>query len=99
MAPLLKIESFSGVFPDERTHCNVTPVHKGEAADIPENYRPISVVPVMAKVLEKIVTHQLLSYFEDCQSLSPFLRAYRGGRSMHRAIAFGCCGLYYPGSG
>ena len=37
---------------------NVTPVHKGGSVDDPSNYRPISVVSVAAKVLEKLIaTH------------------------------------------
>ena len=32
---------------------NVTPVHIGGDADDPGNYRPISAVPIVAKVLEK----------------------------------------------
>ena len=67
MNPLTKLFNKSlqtGVFPNEWKRCNVTPVHKGGASNTPGNYRPISVVPVVAKVLEKIVAHQLHSYFE-----------------------------------
>ena len=87
--PLTKLYNKSlqtGVFPNEWKHCNVTPVHKGGASDIPGNYRPISVVPVVAKVLEKIVAHQLHSYFEDCQSLSPFQSAYCRGKSTEQLL-------------
>ena len=55
--PLTKLFNKSlqtGVFPNEWKRCNVTPVHKGGASDIPGNHRPISVVPVVAKVLEKM---------------------------------------------
>ena len=32
------------------------PVHKGGTPDDPSDYRPIAVVPVVAEVLEKIVS-------------------------------------------
>ena len=54
----------TGVFPDDWKRCNVTPVHKGGSSSAPGNYRPISVVPVVAKILEKVVAQQLSSYFE-----------------------------------
>ena len=38
---------------------NVTPVHKGGNTDDPGNYRPISVVPIVAKVFEKMIASQL----------------------------------------
>ena len=39
------------------------------SCSVPGNYCPISVVPVVAKVLEKVVTKQLYPYFESCQCL------------------------------
>ena len=38
-------------------------VHKGGASNVPNNYRPIAVVSVVAKVLEKIVATKLSAYF------------------------------------
>ena len=45
----------TGVFPDDWKRCNVTPVHKGASSSAPGNYHPISVVPVVVKILEKVV--------------------------------------------
>ena len=87
--PLTKLFNKSlqtGVFPNEWKHCNVTPVHKGGASDIPGNYRPISVVPVVAKVLERMVAQQLHIYFEDCHGLTPFQCAYQKGKSTEQLL-------------
>ena len=89
VGPLTKLYNRSlqsGVFPTEWKRCNVTPIHKGGPSDIPGNYRPISVVPVVAKLLEKIVAHQLQSYFENCHSLSPLQGAYRRGKSTEQLL-------------
>ena len=40
----------AGVFPFEWKTSRVTPIHKGGAKDDPNNYRPISVISVVAKV-------------------------------------------------
>ena len=49
----------SGIFPSDWKCARVTPLFKqGEASDL-NNYRPISVISVLAKVFEMIVYHQL----------------------------------------
>ena len=60
---------------------HITPVHKGGSLDEPSNFRPISVVSVVAKILEKIVSTQLSSYLEDHKLLHPHQGAYRHGKS------------------
>ena len=47
----------------------VTPVHKGGDDNNPTNFCPISVVPIVAKVLEKLIANQLTAYLEDHQLL------------------------------
>lgn len=42
-----------------------TPLYKKGDQDAAENYRPISLLPVFSKVLEKIISIQLCKYFED----------------------------------
>ena len=60
---------------------SITPIHKGGSHDDPSNYRPISVVPILAKILEKIVSNQLSSYLEENQLLHPHQGAFRCGKS------------------
>ena len=48
----------------------------------------ISVVPIIAKVLEKLVASQLNSYCEENQLLSPYQGAYRCGRSTEQILLF-----------
>ena len=61
----------------------VTPVFKkGEKSDL-NNYRPISVIPVVSKVFEKIVYDQLYQYLNDNQLLSS---CQSGFRSLHSTL-------------
>ena len=58
----------------------ITPVYKGGKCDDPSNYRPILVVPILAKVLEKFVSVQLIQYLEN-NLLHPHQGAFRCGKS------------------
>ena len=40
----------------------IFPIHKGGPTDDPSNYRPISVLPVLSKIIEKHVTKHLFGY-------------------------------------
>ena len=51
-----------GIFPSIWKYANVQPVHKKENRQIKTNYRPISLLPVCGKILEKIIlTNCILS--------------------------------------
>jgi len=66
----------NGVIPSAWKQSHITPVHKGGPLDNPSNYRPISVLPITVKVLEKIVASQFSSYLEENQLLHPHQGAF-----------------------
>ena len=80
LTQLYNISLLTGAFPSDWKHSHITPVHKDGPFDDPSNF-PISVVPVLAKILEKIVSIQLSSYLEQQSLLHPHQGAYRCGRS------------------
>ena len=43
-----------GIFPQEWKASRVSPVYKNGSRNNPSNYRPISVIPPIAKILEKL---------------------------------------------
>ena len=61
----------TGIFPDEWKSARITPLFKkaGSRSD-PSNYRPISIIPVVAKVFEQIVYDQLYHYLNENDLLS-----------------------------
>ena len=66
-----------GIFPDERKLCNTVPVPKcGMSADA-SNYRPISILPVLSKVAEKLIFKPLYKYLESQKLLADRQYAYR----------------------
>ena len=70
----------TGMFPDKLKIAKVIPIHKKCDATIFNNYRPISLLPAISKVLEKIIYDQLSCYLNDSKLL--FNNQY-GFRSMH----------------
>ena len=68
------------MFPDKLKIAKVIPIHKKGDATVFNNYRPISLLPAISKVLEKIIYDQLSCYLNDSKLL--FNNQY-GFRSMH----------------
>ena len=52
-------------FPSKWKQANVTPVPKSGDMRLVNNFRPVSVIPVLAKVFETVVHHQLYEYLES----------------------------------
>jgi hypothetical protein len=55
----------TGVFPDEWKCSKVIPLFKNGSHSELNNYRPISIIPVVAKVFERIVYDQVLAYINN----------------------------------
>ena len=54
----------SGIFPDQWKEANVTPVHKKKDKQTVSNYRPISLLPIFAKIFERIIFKNLYNYLK-----------------------------------
>ena len=66
--PLTKLFNFSlssGKFPDQWKQAHVTPVHKKNDRQDKNNYRPISLLPNLGKILERLVFKHLYKYCID----------------------------------
>ena len=70
-----------GVFPEIWKCANVVPVHKKNEKNIKSNYRPISLLPIFGKVLEKLIYDSLYSHLVSCDLLNPNQSGFRPGDS------------------
>ena len=68
------------VFPTQWKLAKVIPLHKKEETVIAKNYRPVALLPITSKILERAVFVQLVKYFESNHLLHP---SHHGFRSMH----------------
>ena len=61
----------SGHMPEEWKSANITPVHKGGKLDAIGNYRPVSVLPIVVKVFERLIHGQMYKHLQDNDILDP----------------------------
>ena len=75
-----------GIFPDDWKCARVTPLFKvGDRNDV-NNYRPISVISVVAKVFERIVYDQLYAYLEEHSIICKYQSGFRSTHSTATAL-------------
>lgn len=76
----------TGSFPALWKYANVVPGFKnGDVNDV-SNYRPISLLPILSKVLEKIVARQLMTFLETNKLLSNSQHGFRDKLSTETAL-------------
>ena len=64
-----------GVFPSRLELADVTPIFKKLQSILKENYRPVTVLPVVSKLFERIMDKQIAEHME--KFLSPYVCGYR----------------------
>lgn len=87
--PLTKLINLcikSNIFPDCLKIAKVVPVLKKGSCDEANNYRPISVVPVFAKVYEHVLKGQMLAYLDQSSLLDPCQFGFRCNLSTTLAV-------------
>ena len=74
----------TGEFPSNLKNADVTPVFQKNNLLSKENYRPVSVLPIISKVFEKLMQNQINIPIKPF--LLPFLCAYRKGFNSQYAL-------------
>ena len=75
-----------GKFPDCLKYTRVTPVYKGGDRNYLGNYRPISVLPVISRLIEKCFSSRLTTFLETFQLL--ILISFDSGRIGRRRMHY-----------
>ena len=80
--------SFSkGQFPDSWKRATIIPLYKeGDKTEV-SNYRPVSLLPLPGKIIEKIAHTKMTIFFEDYKMLSDKQGGFRKGFSTTKSIA------------
>ena len=76
----------SGKLPAEWKVARVIPLHKSGSVDDPSNYRPLSLLPTVAKLAESVVCGQLMTYLLSHDILTDVQHGFRPGRSTESAM-------------
>jgi hypothetical protein len=75
-----------GSFPEELKISRVCPIYKKGPKDKPESFRPVSLVPVLSKLIEIIIYEQVSVFLEQNNFLSNVQYGFRRGRATVDAV-------------
>ena len=76
---IITIFLYSGIVPSSLKHTIIKPILKKPGLDIEylSNYRPISQLPLISKILERIISKQLINYLNANSLFDTRQSAYR----------------------
>ena len=75
-----------GIFPEQLKVAKVSPILKVGNIEEIRNYRPISVLPIFSKVLERIMYKRTYQYFKENDMFFPKHFGFQVDNSTHHAI-------------
>ena len=88
IADLVNASLSSGKFPSDLKSAIVQPLLKKPSLDpdVLKNYRPVSNLSFISKVIEKVVAARLLDHMTENGLMDPYQSAYRKGHSTETAL-------------
>ena len=84
---MFNLSIYNGKFPDSWKKALVIPIPKTGNLNLVKNYRPISLLPLPGKILEKLVHSQLSDRLEMEKMLSDNQHGFRKGHSTIHSVA------------
>ena len=70
-----------GVFPNEWKNATIVPLFKGGVKENVSNYRPVSLLPIPGKLLERVIHDHIMTFFEKNNLISNMQNGFRKNRS------------------
>ena len=74
------------IFPISWKKAKIIPLHKKDDILNPKNYRPVALIPVFSKVLERVIFNQVVAYVSDNNLVHPNHHAYRSNHNTTTAL-------------
>ena len=78
----------TSIYPDMWKIANVTPIFKKGNKQLIKNYRPISLLPICGKILEKIIFNNLYSYLHTNNLITKNQSGFRPGDSTTNQLLY-----------
>ena len=85
---ILNLSLSTGIVPDPLKVAKVIPVYKKDDSNLVKNYRPISLLPIFSKFLERIVFVRLYKHLEKYNILSKYQFGFRPNHSTEQAVLY-----------
>lgn len=86
IAHVCNLSMIQGLVPTCFKVADICPIYKSGSTVSVSNYRPISLLPSLSKILEKVVNKRLLSFLEKNDLLSPNQFGFRSNKSTEDAV-------------
>ena len=90
MSHIINLSINTGTVPYRWKVAKISPVYKSGNTNLTENYRPISVLPVLSKILERAVHSKLIDFLEREHLLNDCQYGFRNKRSTKLASTLLC---------
>ena len=76
----------SGIYPNILKNAKVSPIFKSGGKCLPTHYRPISVLPVISKLIEKHISRHMYQYLAKYNLLHDAQSGFRSNHSCQTAL-------------
>ena len=86
LAHIFNLSLATGNVPQKLKIAKITPIHKKDDLHLFQNYRPISLLPVISKLLEKCIYNRLYSFLIKFNILSNCQYGFRRNHSTNHAV-------------
>ena len=83
---IVNISFETGIFPERWKKAIIKPIPKIPIPLTPSDFRPISLLCTLSKIIEKVVNIQIIAYITKYQLLDPYQSAYRKNHSTQTAL-------------
>ena len=83
---IVNLSISSQEFPTLWKKSKIIPLHKKDDLLNPKNYRPVAIIPIFSKVLERVIFNQIIRYMTENNLLNPNHHAYRANHNTTTAL-------------
>ena len=74
---IINLSISTQIFSEKWKKSKIIPLHKKDDQLNPKNYRPVAIIPVVSKIIERIVFNQMIKYLVSNDLIHPNHHAYR----------------------
>ena len=85
---LCNLSISQGVFPNACKVAKIKPIFKKGTKTDPSNYRPISLLPSISKIIESVIHDQTNAILSDEDILYNYQSGFRGNHSTNLCLSF-----------
>ena len=85
---LVNLSISLSLFPDDCKIAKLKPLYKKEAKTKPKNYRPISLLPLLSKIIERIIHNQTQEFLDKNNILYKYKSGFRKHHSTDTCLSY-----------